>query len=241
MLIKFLMIDEVKKMDRSKVICHMYLSIDGKIDGDYMDEHGCDVSGEYYDKTIWEMGSANGNGRTTAEMYFAHEDIDYGKYDVSNIDYSDNVIKSDYYWVIFDRKGKCNWDTNKVTYGGKTALVVEILTKKVSKSFLAHLRAIGISYIIAGEDDLDLELALTKLKQLFGVDNLILCGGAQINGAFHKSGLLDELSLVIAPYIEGNHEEKGYAELDEFVNHKYVYKSIKPLGDGGVHLIFERK
>ena len=187
------------------------------------------------------MGNANGNGRTTAEMYFAHENIDYSKYDVNDIDYSDNVIKSDYYWVIFDRKGKCNWNVNKVTYGGKTALVVEILTKKVSKSFLAHLRAIGISYIIAGDDDLDLELALTKLKSLFGIDNLVLCGGAQINGAFHKAGLLDELSLVIAPYIEGNHEEKGYAELNEFINHKYVYKSIKPLGDGGIHLMFERK
>lgn len=92
-------------MDRSKVICHMYLSIDGKIDGNYMDEAGCDISGQYYDKTIWEMGNANANGRTTAEMYFANENIDYSKYDTHEIDYSDNVIKSDYYWVIFDRKG----------------------------------------------------------------------------------------------------------------------------------------
>ena len=87
-------------MDRSKVICHMYLSIDGKIDGHYMDESGCDISDEYYDKTIWKMGYANANGRTTAEMYFAHENIDYSKYDTHQIDYSDNVIKSDYYWVI---------------------------------------------------------------------------------------------------------------------------------------------
>lgn len=36
-------------MDRCKVICHMYVSIDGKIDGDYMNEEGCDPSGEYYD------------------------------------------------------------------------------------------------------------------------------------------------------------------------------------------------
>ena len=47
--------------------------------------------------------------------------------------------------------------------------------------------------------------------------------------------------MVMAPYIEGNHQEKGYAELDEFVNHKYVYKTMKPLGDGGIHLLFERR
>ena len=228
-------------MKRSKVICHMYLSIDGKIDGKYMEEHGCDISGAFYDKHIWEMGNANGNGRATAEMYFAHESIDYSKYDISNIDDSDNVIKSDYYWVIFDRRGTCNWDANKVTYGGKTALVTMVLTKQAKKEYLAHLRTLGIAYIIAGENDLDLEQALSKLKNLFGIDNLVLCGGAIINGAFHRAGLLDELSLVIAPYIEGNHDEKGYAELKGFINNKYVYKSITPLGDGGIHLTFERE
>lgn len=228
-------------MERSKVICHMYLSIDGKIDGKYMDEHGCDISGEFYDRQIWEMGNANANGRVTAEMYFAHENIDYSKYDVSNVNYNDNVIKSDYYWVVLDRKGTCNWDTNKVTYGGKTALVTMILTKKVKKEYLAHLRKLGIAYIIAGDDDLDLNLALIKLKELFNINNLILTGGSIINGAFHKNGLLDELSIVIAPYIEGNHNEKGYAELNEFINHKYVYEKITPLEDGGIHLVFKKE
>lgn len=227
-------------MNRSKVICHMYVSIDGKIDGEYMDEHGCDISGEYYDTAIWEMGNANGNGRATAEMYFANKDIDYSRYDVSNIEYEDNIIKSDYYWVIFDRTGRCNWDINTVTYGGKNALVTMVLTKQVSKSYVAHLKSLGIAYILCGEEDLDLELALTKLKQSFDINNLILSGGSIINGAFHKAGLLDELSLVVAPYIEGNHKEKGYAELKEFINHKYIYKSIKPLGDGGIHLMFAR-
>ena len=219
----------------------MYLSIDGKIDGKYMDETGCDASGEYYDLTIWEMGNANGNGSRTALMYFANKSVDYSKYNTNNIDYSDNIIKSDYYWVIFDRFGKCNWDTNTVTYGGKTALVLMVLTKNVKKEYLAHLRNLGISYIFAGEKDLDLNKALVKLKEMFAINNLVLCGGATINGVFHEAGLLDELSLVIAPYIEGDHEEKGYVELNRFVNNKYVYKSVKTLPDGGVHLIFKKE
>ena len=82
-------------MDRCKVICHMYVSIDGKIDGDYMNEEGCDPSGEYYDCWIWENSNANANERTTAEMYFAHEKIDYSIYEGEDIDYSDNVLLSD--------------------------------------------------------------------------------------------------------------------------------------------------
>ncbi len=227
-------------MERAKVICHMYVSIDGKIDGRYMDEEGCDPSGEYYDEWIWENSNANANGRATAEMYFAHDVVDYSKYDVKDIDYSDFATKHDRYWVVFDRKGKCGWTRNSVNYGGKEANVVEVLTKKAAKEYLAHLRSLGISYIIAGEDEMDLELALRKLKSLFGIETLMLTGGAGINGAFHKMGLLDELSLVMAPYIEGNHEEKGYAELSDFVGAKYVFKDLKRLPDGGIHLLFLR-
>ena len=226
-------------MKRSKVICHMYLSLDGKIDGRYMDEDDRSESGEFYDTAIWQMGSANANGRNTARMYFAHEKIDYEKYDTSDIEYEDHVIRSDYYWVIFDRKGSCDWGVSEVTYGGKTARVVMVLTKQVPKAYLAHLKALGIAYIFAGGKEMDLELALQKLRADFGIENLILCGGSTINGAFHKAGLIDELSLVIAPYIEGNHAEKGLAELDGYLGKKYVYKSMTPFSDGGIHLTFK--
>lgn len=227
-------------MERCKVICHMYVSIDGKIDGDYMEEEGCDPSGEYYDSWIWENSNANANGRTTAEMYFAHENIDYSVYEGEDIDYSDNVLLSERYWVVFDRHGKCNWKTNKVNYGGKTARVVEVLTKEVPLTYLAYLKKIGISYIIAGENDLDLELALKKLKEKFHIETLMLTGGATINGAFHKAGLLDTLSLVVAPYIEGNKNEKNYAELSSFLANKYRFREAKPLSDGGVQLLFDK-
>ncbi len=226
-------------MNRSRVICHMYVSLDGKIDGRYMSEDERADSGEYYDVAIWEMGNANANGRRTAEMYFAHENIDYDKYDTSGIDYEDHVLKAEYYWIVFDRRGSCNWSVSEVTYGGKTAKVLMVLTKQVNKAYLAHLRALGIAYVFAGEKEMELALALQKLKADFGVDNLILCGGATINGAFHEAGLIDEISLIMAPYIEGSHKEKGFAELNDYIGKKYVYDSIKPFSDGGIQLIFK--
>lgn len=228
-------------MERSKVVCHMYVSIDGKIDGRYMDEEGSNPSGAYYDEALWRFGEANGNGRATAQMYFANAEIDYAQYEGADVPKGDNVLKYDNYWVVFDRKGRCDWAQSEVTYGGKTAKVVEVITKKVGNEFRAHLRKLGIAYIEAGEEDFDLELALKKLKSLFGIETLVLTGGALINGAFLKAHLLDELSLVVAPYIEGNHDEKGYAELSEFINDSFVFVSAKPLEDGGVHLLFKRK
>ena len=149
----------------------------------------------------------------------------------------DFIIKDNNYFFVFDRNGKSMWGTNKFSYGGKTMQIVMVLSPKVKREYLAFLRDIKVSYIIV-DNLLD---SLKKMKELFGVKTLVLTGGATINGAFHKEGLIDELSLVIAPYIEGNHDFKGYAELDGFINHKYIYKSIKPLGDGGIHLMFERQ
>lgn len=227
-------------MNRCKVICHMMTSIDGKIDGKFMEEKGCSVSGDYYDKQIWKLGNANGNGRTTAQMYFANKDIDYGKYKNTNIDYSDFIVKSDYYWVVFDRTGKCNWNTNIVNYGEKDANVVMVLTKSVSKEYLAHLQSLNVSYIITGDNEIDLDIALTKLKKLYGIDNLVLCGGAIINGVFHNNDKLDEISLVVAPYIEGNNSYKGIAETNLFTNQCYKFVESKSLEDGAVHLRFKK-
>lgn len=224
-------------MDRCKVIAHMYVSIDGKIDGEYMNEHGCDISGEYYDNVISELGTSMAGGRVTNCMYHANKEVDLSKYAHNDVPEGDYILKADHYHFCFDRNGKSMWHSNTFKYGNLTMQNVSVLSKNVKKEYLAFLRNIKVSYIIVDT----LEEALVKIKSLFDVDYLVLTGGATINGGFHKDGLIDELSIVMAPYIEGNHNEKGYAELDEYVGHKYVYKSIKPLGDGGIHLIFKRQ
>ena len=61
-----------------------------------------------------------------------------------------------------------------------------------------------IPYIFAGENEIDVELALFKLKNLFGIDKLLLEGGSIINGSFQRADAVDELSLVVAPVVADN-------------------------------------
>lgn len=58
-----------------------------------------------------------------------------------------------------------------------------------------------MSYIFAGEQEMDISLALEKLNTLFGIKKLLLEGGSIINGASHQADVVDELSLVVAPII----------------------------------------
>ena len=52
----------------------------------------------------------------------------------------------------------------------------------------------------------DLVQAVNLLGEHFGIRTLLLEGGGHINGAFLQAGLLDELSLLIAPGIDGRHD-----------------------------------
>lgn len=220
----------------------MYVSIDGKIDGSYMEEDDRSDSRDFYDEAIWQMGNANGNGRVTAEMYFADHKIDYSVYEGREVPEGDFVCRDERYWVIFDRSGRCNWLQNRLEYGGKEARVVMVLTEKVRKEYLAYLREEEIPYLLCGKDDLDLSLAMRKCRQLLGIDTLVLTGGAVINGAFFKAGLIDEISLVIAPYIEGNAKEKNFLDtLGSYVDTRYRFRDLQRFEDGGVQLLFEKE
>ncbi len=224
------------RMERCRVVSHMYVSIDGKIDGAYMEEDGCEPSGTYYDTSIWTLGDSMAGGRVTNTMYHAKAKVDLSLYQGIEVPAGDHILPAEHYHFCFDRNGKSMWESQHMEYGGRRMQNVSVVSPSVKKEYLAFLRDKKISYLIVSS----LEEALLKIKKLFSVQTLVLTGGAIINGAFHKEGLIDELSIVMAPYIEGNHEEKGYAELGEYVGHKYIYKSLKALDDGGIHLLFER-
>ncbi len=220
------------------VICHMYISIDGKIDGEYMNETGCDISGEFYDDAIFNMGTSMAGGRVTSQMYNAHGKNTLEKYSGLNIPEGDYIIKAKHYNFCFDRMGKCFYDDTSYSYGGKEMQIVEVVSSKCDKRYLEYLRDISISYLIA---DSVLE-ALTKIHDEFNVERLVLTGGSIINGGFIKENCIDEISLVVAPYIEGNNEYKQFVgSINEFVNTKFIFNKANPLSDGGVQLIFKKK
>ena len=101
--------------------------------------------------------------------------------------------------VVLDARGKIAW--GRADIGGDPIVVV--LTRQVSDAHLAGLRAEGVSYIFAGEKELDLALTLEILNRELGVKRLLLEGGGGANGAFLRAGLVDEISLAIVPAVDG--------------------------------------
>lgn len=227
-------------MKRSKVTIHMYTSIDGKIDG----PHGSEESSHYYSNQLFHISNADANGSETIQMYAARGGVDLSNINTVGINYDDWLpnIKSTTWSVSFDRKGKCNWTKNFFEYNGHKMHTIEIVTKQASLQYLGFLRKMKIPYIVGGVKDFNLKEILEKLKEHFNIETLAVCGGAIINGLFLRAHLVDQISLVVAPHVNGSTSNKSvFDTFSNYVNDSFCFKSAKPLSDGGVHVIFDRK
>jgi riboflavin biosynthesis pyrimidine reductase len=81
--------------------------------------------------------------------------------------------------------------------------VVLLITEQVPGNYLAHLQDAGVSYIFCGRKQIDLKVALDKLARAFKLRKLMLQGGGTFNGAMLAIQLIDEISLVIVPIVDG--------------------------------------
>ncbi len=80
--------------------------------------------------------------------------------------------------------------------------ILTVLGKNATIDYLAYLELKGISYIVV-DDIRDLRNILTLIKRHFNVKTISLQGGGIIDGAMLAQGLINELSLVIYPGIDG--------------------------------------
>ena len=188
---------------RPYVICHMTTSIDGKVTGNFLFREECiPATEEYYrlNREIPAQGFAC--GRVTMEESFTGgwypELSNYENKKISRKDYIANTNASRYA-VAVDRRGRLGGKSSVIEdddpgYGG--AHIVEVICENVPDAYLTYLQNIGVSYIFAGEEEMNLKMALEKLNEYFSINVLLLEGGSEINGAFERAGFIDELSLV---------------------------------------------
>ena len=232
-------------MTRPYIICHMVTSIDGKVTGDFLFQNECAEATDIYYRINRER-KADGFicGRVTMEGSFTggfYPDLSQYKPVHHKMDFIVDDL-SGFYAIAFDTHGKLGWRSNKIIdpdgdpgYDG--AQIIEVLSENVDERYLGYLEAMEIPYIFAGETAIDVELALFKLKNIIGCDTLLLEGGSIINGSFERAGVVDELSLVVAPVIAGKDSKPLFMDSD-IANFKLVTGENE---NGNLVLNYKRK
>lgn len=190
---------------KPKIICHIMSSVDGRLlnerwtplfDGRPFSEAG---------KVYAEAGKSLGTqawmfGKNTLQQGFFPEVFNHDGSPAAR-DFTTYCAHrdSERVFVVADPEGEIAYAADTVRGDN----IITILGEQVSERYLEHLRHNGISYLFAGTDGFDLPLAMHKLRTEFGIETVSLQGGGIIDGAFLKAGLLDELSLLVYPGIDG--------------------------------------
>jgi riboflavin biosynthesis pyrimidine reductase len=226
------------------VVCHMVSSIDGKLhpsrytaspDGTKAD--WSTAYDEIHDKLnadAWIVGRV-----TMAEMAKGKPHAPTGTVTVERPNHF-AAREARPFAIALDRSGKLHFA--KPDINGDH--VVVLLGGNVPDSHLAELAADGITYIVCEAEEIDLAVALDVLGRELGIKRLALEGGGGINGSFLAAGLVDELSVIVAPALDG---QSGMTSIVEFGDAglagkiELSLKSCDKLNHGAIHLVYDVK
>lgn len=218
------------------VVCHMMASLDGRIDC-AMTEHLGSVG--YYEALTALKADATVEGKTTVAMHYAAP----GVFEEAQPE----PVGEDGFWksgntgpwtVVADTRGTLLWPEDVDPHR------VCLVSQKATKGYLAYLRERGLSYIVAGRDEIDLRKALEVLAREFDVERVVVTGGGTLNGSFLREGLLDEVSMVYGPGIDGR---AGFVTAFEGIarSHEVPYLlkllAVRPMAEDAVWLRYQVK
>jgi riboflavin biosynthesis pyrimidine reductase len=181
------------------VICHMCASVDGRTLPSRWRPENTVAAGlferlhEELDGDAWLVGRVTGQEFAKGKTYPVSTEESISR----QVWFARRDAKA--YGVVLDANGKIVWGRSDI--GGDPIVVA--LSEKASDAHLVGLRSEGVSYLFAGETELDLGLTLEILNRELGVKRLILEGGGVSNGAFLRAGLVDEISLIQCPAVDG--------------------------------------
>lgn len=193
------------------IISHMMQSVDGRIDCAMTEQ--IDSSNSYYDALDKLNCPSQLMGRVTMQMHYA-EPEPFVAADKTPIGRKAMYMatRSEGYTIAMDTHGTLRWvDAEQ---DGKPLLV--ITSEDCPKEYLDYLTSLKISWIAVGSGRINLKQAMDMLIKEFGVERIAITGGGHINGAFLEAGLINEVSVMIGPGIDGR---KGMAAVFDGIEH----------------------
>lgn len=202
----------MSEMKRPFVICHLISSLDGRISGGsfYLEETIKAMDEHWKIRAGFECDAVLNGAVTAAEIYADGYVSRDSTRDDSDADTGLDFVAEtdlDHYVVCLDPEGTLKWSRNYVDREVMPrSHVIEVLTDKVLEKYVNHLRGLGISYIFAGSEKLDVPLMMDKLVQNFGIERLLVTGGGITDWKLLEEGMVDEVSVIITPTISGDRE-----------------------------------
>jgi 2,5-diamino-6-(ribosylamino)-4(3H)-pyrimidinone 5'-phosphate reductase len=179
-----------------RVILHNGASLDGR-----MDWYTGDV-GLYYELAArWQADAMLTGSNTVLAAYAAQEmpegdDKEAYEPPESGPDHPRPLL------VIVDSRGRVrNWQRIRKEPYFRDAIA--LCSHSTPKTYLSYLQERHIEVILAGDDRVDLRLALEELNARHRVKVVRVDSGGILNGVLLRAGLVDEVSVIVDPCLVG--------------------------------------
>lgn len=218
-----------------KIICHMMMSVDGRIDCamttkltssdiyyDLLSDFGYDATVTGKNTALLEMGASL---REETDSVPVNKPTFY------------KGSKGNQYTIVCDTNGTLMFDSS--TCDGLPLLL--LVSEKAPQSYLSALENKGISYIAVGKEEIDLKKAAQLLEKEFFIHRLVIVGGGRINAGFLNADLIDELSILIGPGVDGrNGMTSVFDGLSETTDvHHLKVMDVKKMPDDSIWIQYE--
>jgi 2,5-diamino-6-(ribosylamino)-4(3H)-pyrimidinone 5'-phosphate reductase len=117
--------------------------------------------------------------------------------------------------------------------------VIVLVSDETPSRYIRFLEGRDYDYLTAGKDQVDPEIALNSLYETYNIRTLVSDTGGTLDTVLLASGLVDEISLVVAPVLSARTDvllfqpEPGTAQ-----NILLTLKECGDIGEGYVHLVY---
>lgn len=188
------------------VVCHILQSANGKISGPFFGLGSTlGLLGEY--NRIGQCLDANAvaYGSVTAKPIFGLGD--YAIHGNRPAPQRRDDLRKDggdaRYVLILDPSATLRFVGGKACGHGMAGAHFVVLSGPTTPAdYLDHLDGADVMHVQCGEGTFNLADGLVRLRAQLGIERVVLCGGGVTNATFASAGLIDELSLVVAPSLE---------------------------------------
>jgi 2,5-diamino-6-(ribosylamino)-4(3H)-pyrimidinone 5'-phosphate reductase len=192
-----------------KIIVHNAISVDSAIKGFPLDlEKYYGITGQY---NPGAMLVGSNTARTGIELYGGgtpeEMESDFIKPRITEEDARP-------YWVIPDSRGALQGMLHVFRRFPYCKDVVVLLTEQTPEAYVKYLLERNYEIIIAGDEHVDFRSALETLHQRYSVSIVLTDSGGNLNSILLKEGLVDEISLIITPYLVDSSNPKLFRELN---------------------------
>jgi 2,5-diamino-6-(ribosylamino)-4(3H)-pyrimidinone 5'-phosphate reductase len=144
--------------------------------------------------------------------------------------------------VVVDSRGRVrNWGAlHGVPYWREpTALC----SRSTPADYLEYLERRGVATVVAGDDRVELRVALEQLAERFGVRRVQVDSGGTLHGALLRAGLVHEVSVLVHPALVGGSSPRWWYPAPDLSGPDGIVPlrltDVEKVGDGVVWLRYD--